>query len=229
MSTLIDDARHGPLPLLMVLLTVVTGLVDAVSYLRLGHVFVANMTGNIVFLGFALGGAADFSIVASLAAVAAFLVGALVGGRLIQRLGGHRARHLAVASGIKMVLAGGAMAVVLSSLDPGGPFERYALIALLGMAMGLQNATARRLAVPDFTTTVLTMTLTGLAADSRAAGGQGSNPWRKLVGVSAMFAGAAIGAVLVLRGFTAAALGIVVALQFLTGLIAWRHIASADG
>ena len=35
-------------------LTFVTGLVDAVSYLRLGHVFVANMTGNVVFLGFSV-------------------------------------------------------------------------------------------------------------------------------------------------------------------------------
>jgi uncharacterized membrane protein YoaK (UPF0700 family) len=36
-------------------LTVVTGLVDAVSYLRLGRVFVANMTGNVVFLGLSAG------------------------------------------------------------------------------------------------------------------------------------------------------------------------------
>jgi hypothetical protein len=51
------DPSHGPLPLLLVCLTVVTGLVDAFSYLRLGHVFVANMTGNVVFLGFGLAGA----------------------------------------------------------------------------------------------------------------------------------------------------------------------------
>ena len=48
------DPRHGPLPLLLMLLTTVTGLVDAVSYLALNHVFVANMTGNVVFLGFAV-------------------------------------------------------------------------------------------------------------------------------------------------------------------------------
>ena len=57
-------------------LTVVTGLVDAVSYLALGHVFVANMTGNVVFLGFALAGAPGLSAPASLAALVAFLVGA---------------------------------------------------------------------------------------------------------------------------------------------------------
>jgi uncharacterized membrane protein YoaK (UPF0700 family) len=65
--------RHGPLPPLLLLLTVVTGLVVAVSYLKLGHVFVANMTGNVVFLGFALGGAPDLSAPASLTAMGAFL------------------------------------------------------------------------------------------------------------------------------------------------------------
>jgi hypothetical protein len=74
--------RHGPLPPLLVGLTVVTGLVDAFSYLVLGHVFVANMTGNVVFLGFALVGAPGFSIAASVAALMSFWLGALVGGRV---------------------------------------------------------------------------------------------------------------------------------------------------
>ena len=89
-GTLVPDreGRHGPLPPLLIGLTLVTGLVDAFSYLTLGHVFVANMTGNVVFLGFALAGAPGFSITASLAAVAAFGVGALLGGlrrRPVQR------------------------------------------------------------------------------------------------------------------------------------------------
>ena len=58
-GTLAQDARHGPLPVLLIVLTVVTGLVDAVSYLNLGHVFVANVTGNVVFLGFAAAGASQ--------------------------------------------------------------------------------------------------------------------------------------------------------------------------
>src|ERR1700722_7447588 len=76
------DDRHGPLVPMMVVLTVLTGVVDAVSYLKLGHVFVANMTGNVVFLGFALAGASRLSAVASLLALAAFLLGALAGGWL---------------------------------------------------------------------------------------------------------------------------------------------------
>lgn len=49
--------RHAPLVPMTVALTLLTGLVDAVSYLELGHVFVANMTGNVVFLGFTIAGA----------------------------------------------------------------------------------------------------------------------------------------------------------------------------
>lgn len=60
--------------------------------------------------------------------------------------------------------------------------------------MGYRNATIRQLKVADLTTTVLTLTLTGLSADSRAAGGTGTN-WRRRVGaVIAIFAGAALGA-----------------------------------
>src|SRR6202042_1967549 len=80
------DSRHGPLPPLLVAMTLVTGLVDAFSYLVLGHVFVANMTGNVVFLGFALVGAPGFSIAASAVALVSFWFGALVGGRLGSRL-----------------------------------------------------------------------------------------------------------------------------------------------
>ena len=65
-------ARHGPLPPLLLGLTLVTGLVDAFSYLVLGHVFVANMTGNVVFLGFALVGAPGFSIGASAVALVGY-------------------------------------------------------------------------------------------------------------------------------------------------------------
>ena len=61
------DSAYGPLPPMLLGLTVVSGLVDAFSYLVLGHVFVANMTGNVVFLAFALIGARGFSIPASIA------------------------------------------------------------------------------------------------------------------------------------------------------------------
>ena len=77
---------------------------------------------------------------------------------------------------------------------------RYPLIVLLGLAMGLQNAVARTLAVPDLTTTVLTLTITGIASDSHIAGGAGSRAGRRVLSAAAMFLGALIGALAVLHG-----------------------------
>lgn len=206
-----NEGKHGPLPLLLTAMTVVTGLVDAFSYLVLGHVFVANMTGNIVFLGFAFAGASGFSILASLVALGAFALGALVGGALGSRLGLHRGRLLSIAATLQAILL--AISVVLALLagkvTPVGPTAYgYSLIVLLGIAMGLQNATARKLAVPDLTTTVLTLTITGIAADSRIVGGSGSKAGRRLLSVLAMFLGALVGALLIFHVSIAAPLAI---------------------
>ncbi|HEX4433454.1 MAG TPA: YoaK family protein [Acidimicrobiales bacterium] len=191
--------RFGPLPPLLVALTVVTGLVDAFSYLLLGHVFVANMTGNVVFLGFAVAGAAGFSIAASLVALASFSVGSIVGGRIVQRFGHHRGHHVAVATGAQAVLFAASVILALVGSHPFGPGVRYGLIVALALAMGVQNSSVRRLAIPDLTTTVLTLTLTGIGADSALGGGQGSNSGRRLVSVAAMFLGALAGAALILH------------------------------
>lgn len=191
--------KHGPLPPLLVSMTLVTGLVDAFSYLVLGHVFVANMTGNVVFLGFALAGAPGFSIAASLVAMAAFALGAVIGGRIGARHRDHRARLHSSAGAVQAgFLAVAVVLAVAGGAVPAGGY-RYALIAALGIAMGVQNASARAIAVPDLTTTVLTLTMTGIAADSTLAGGQGSRAGRRLVPIATMLAGALIGAVLVLH------------------------------
>jgi uncharacterized membrane protein YoaK (UPF0700 family) len=217
-----SGSGHGPLPPLLVALTVVTGLVDAVSYLALGHVFVANMTGNVVFLGFALAGAPGLSAPASLVALAAFLVGAAAGGRIGARLSAHRGRHLRTATAIALpaVLAATLVAGLAGTPFSGGP--RYALIVLLALAMGAQNATARRLAVPDLTTTVLTQTLTGVAADSRVGGGAGGRPARRWIAVAAMGLGALAGALLVLHVDAFVSLALAAALMATVALVAHR-------
>src|SRR5258706_6117852 len=74
--------QNRRLPSALGVLTVVTGLVDAISFLGFGHIFTANMTGNVVFLGFAVAGAPGLSISRSLTSLIAFLVGAILGGRL---------------------------------------------------------------------------------------------------------------------------------------------------
>ena len=202
------EVKHGPLPPLLIGMTLVTGLVDAFSYLVLGHVFVANMTGNVVFLAFALAGAPGFSILASLVALDAFVLGSSGGGLLGSGLGQHRGHLLSVAAALQALLLG--IAVVLAALsgNPVAPAFSYGLIIVLGLAMGLQNGTARKLAVPDLTTTVLTLTIVGMAADSRLVGGNGSKAGRRLIAVLAMFAGALVGSLLIFHAAIIAPLAI---------------------
>jgi uncharacterized membrane protein YoaK (UPF0700 family) len=193
------QGKQGPLPQLLLAMTLVTGLVDAFSYLMLGHVFVANMTGNVVLLGFALAGAPGFSIPASAAAIALFGIGALIGGHTATRLSHHRGRLLSTAAGIQTAFFAASVVLAALSGNPVAAAWRYPLIAVLALAMGVQNAAVRKLAVPDLTTTVLTMTITGITADSTIAGGKGSKAGRRLIAVAAMLAGALVGATLVIH------------------------------
>ena len=101
-------ARQFSNPLVRVLfgLTVVTGVVDAVSFLFLGRVFVANMTGNVVFIGFAVAGAPGLSAWACPTALAGFAVGSFVGGRQARVFGPERHRWLTLAITGETVLVG---------------------------------------------------------------------------------------------------------------------------
>ena len=189
------SVRH-PLAMALLALTFTTGLIDAVSYLALGHVFTANMTGNIVLLGFGIAGSGGLPVVAPIVSLAAFLLGAGAGGVLVKRIGGRHPTLVARALGIEVALIAVAAVVAAATTVHPGNASAYALIALMALAMGVRNAVVRHVAVPDLTTTVLTMTLTGLAADSRAAGGSGKGTVRRVAAVLAMLAGALCGALL---------------------------------
>jgi uncharacterized membrane protein YoaK (UPF0700 family) len=210
--------RHGPLLPMMVALTFVTGVVDATSYLTLGHVFVANMTGNVVFLGFALAGAPGLSSVASLIALGSFLAVALAGGRLGARTAAHRGRVLRAASAAQLALLALALVVALAATEPLHAGVRYALLVPMALAMGMQNAAAQRLAVPELTTTVLTRTLIGLASEAAVAGGSGAKLGRRALAVTAMLLGALAGGLLVLHVAIAAALALAAATVLAVGL-----------
>ena len=95
----------------LIALTVSCGVVDAVSFLALGRVFVATMTGNVIFLGFALAGELSLSVLASLTAIGSFVAGVLAGGLLAARLGQHRGRHLGAAAAIAVVPMAAAIAL----------------------------------------------------------------------------------------------------------------------
>lgn len=187
--------RH-PLSRALLILTFTTGLVDAVSYLGIGHVFTANMTGNVVFLGFGIARSGGLPVVAPLVSLGAFLLGAGAGGVLASRIGDRHPGHLRLGLAIEVLLIGAATILAATvHVRPNAPSGDL-VIALLAMAMGERNATVRRIAVPDLTTTVLTMTLTGLAADSRLFGGSGQGSVRRTTAVLAMLCGAVAGALL---------------------------------
>src|SRR5258708_18878187 len=155
------------------------------------------MGGDGWFLGFAAGDARQFSVAVSLVGIGSFLLGALAASRLGSRTGGHRGRFLALATYAQVSVVGAAFAISLASSDASGGILAYALVVLLAFAMGLQNAAARRLAVADLSTTVLTQTVTGLAADSHFAGGANPNIGRRLLAIVAMFIGASVCALLI--------------------------------
>lgn len=191
---------RDPLVVLLTLLSLTTGLVDATSVLGLGKVFTANMTGNVVFLGFAAAGAPGFHWELYVLALAAFGAGAIASGRLGRFfIGRSRRRWLIVSASIEAGLLWVAAGYAFVAPSETAAGLRLTLIALVAIAMGARNATVRQLNVPDLTTTVVTRTITGLAADSRLAGGPGHNLGRRLRAILSLFVGAALGAFMVLR------------------------------
>ncbi|HEX3804218.1 MAG TPA: YoaK family protein [Solirubrobacteraceae bacterium] len=212
------NVRH-PLTRALLTLTFTTGLVDGVSYLGLGHVFTANMTGNIVLLGFGIAGGYHLPVLAPIVSLLSFLVGAGFGGVLAKRRAAIHHVHFAIALTIELAML--TITTVFAGLKTPhiGAFSGYVVIALLALAMGVRNATIRKIAVPDLTTTVLTMTLTGLAADSPLFGGDGRGSTRRLLAVVTMFVGALVGALelkttIVLPLATAAALAAVTCIVY---------------
>ena len=223
--------RH-PLTIALLTLTFSTGLIDAASYLGLGRVFTANMTGNVVLLGFGLAGAGGLPIISPILSLAAFLLGSGLGavlGRLPERV---PTAHLGVTLALEVALVGVA-AILAATLDVHpNSFAGDTMVVILAFAMGARNATVRRIGVPDMTTTVLTMTLTGLAADSRLAGGPGTGTVRRTSAVAAMLTGAISGALLLKSSLAlplavAAVLVLVAAITYVPPRL--RHEASAAG
>src|SRR5689334_23096765 len=174
-------------PAILLAMTAVTGIVDAVSYLAMGRVFTANMTGNIVLLGFAFAGASGLSMLRSSVALIAFLAGAVAGGRMALRSSSRAWIGRALIVEALLLALSAALAIV-------DPLPLYAVIASTAAAMRMRNAVVRKLGVPDPTTTALTLTVTGLAADPRLAGGDDVRWRRRLAAIAARVMGAGAGA-----------------------------------
>jgi uncharacterized membrane protein YoaK (UPF0700 family) len=148
----------------------------------------ANMTGNVVFLGFALAGTASLSAPRSLVALFCFFLGAIAGGRIPLAKAPR-----AFAAEAVLLLAAALIAVHLVAPFETTPAAIYGVIVTTALAMGIRNAAVRKLAVPDLTTTVLTLTIAGLAAYSVLAGGNNPRWRRRCASVLMMLAGAAAG------------------------------------
>lgn len=178
----------------LLLLTASTGCIDAVSYLSLDKVFTGNMTGNVLFVGFSLVGAGTAPLLNNVIALAGFVLGSIVGGRIV---GTSARKGLPTAS--RMILAGGAVIMialvaywlVVQTLPYAGLLTVTALLALV---MGAQVSAVKPIGNSDVTTIVVTNTLANLARDSRLAGGSGKNWFPRLAAILAMGIGAAIGA-----------------------------------
>jgi uncharacterized membrane protein YoaK (UPF0700 family) len=191
----------------LLLLTFSTGIVDAISVLVLGHVFVANMTGNVIFLGFWFAPRTVVDMTAALVAFVSFIAGAVLGGRLARHLDSDVRRWLTVALGIEVV-----MLVTLSILSGTGVLDyhdntKLILIAGLAVTFGIQAATARQFGIQELSTTVLTTTIVGIGFDSRLAGGSGHRERLRYSVVLTMCAGALVGATLT-RWFVAPVIAI---------------------
>ncbi len=189
---------------LMLVLSFGTGVLDAATYLGLHGVFTANMTGNVVFVGLGLAGGQDIPLLRAGLALGGFVVGATVVG-LLQRgrdawpnTDGVAAATFCTAA---VLVVGTALTLHLYDLSAGG---LDLLTAVVASAMGAQAAAARRVAVTDVSTVVVTSTLAGLAADSPLTGDRSgwSVTLRRLGAVLSMACGAVVGAFLLRLGIT---------------------------
>jgi uncharacterized membrane protein YoaK (UPF0700 family) len=204
----------------LLLLTFATGLADAISILVLGHVFVANMTGNVIFLGFWLAPKTSIDLTAVAVALPAFFCTTIVSGRLARHFG-ERTR-----AWITTVLATEILLLLTLSILAGAGVLRYhdntklIMIGMLTVTFGLQHSSARQFGIQELSTTVLTSTIVSLGLDSRLSGGTGAREKLRFSVVATMCAGAFVGATM--SRYVVAPVFVVVAAVITASLLIFR-------
>lgn len=213
---------------LMLALTFSTGIVDAVGYLGLDHVFTGNMTGNVVLLGMSATGARPAALSGLALALGGFLLGAVCAGRVLRSAGSGwttRISILFVAAAALLVVCA-AVTFALPAHGPITPWHRNGLTFVLAAAMGVQAAAARHLAVKDVTTVVVTSTITSIAADSWL-GARRHQPWfRRGAAITLIGAGAVCGAGLLHVHLAA---GIAASALITITVALWGHLRRPPG
>ncbi|OBF11909.1 hypothetical protein A5730_05295 [Mycobacterium sp. ACS4054] len=178
----------------LLLLTFATGLADSISILVLGHVFVANMTGNVIFLGFWLAPRTSIDMTAVVVALPTFVCTTIVSGRISRHFADRTRDWITTVLATEITLL-----VTLAILGGTGALHYHSntkliMIGILAVTFGLQHSSARQFGIQELSTTVLTSTIVSLGLDSRLAGGSGDRQALRIGVVLTMCAGAFLGA-----------------------------------
>lgn len=187
--------------LLLNALTVSSGAVDAISFLALGKVFSAFMTGNIAFLGLRVAGAPAPGFVAIVVSMVAFALGAYVSAHIIKPSEGSGIwpQRVTVALGVSLIAHAVFLAIWFATKGQPSVDVAHVLLGSWGFAMGMQSAAVRTLHVEGVFTTAATATIIVLVSDL-ANWFATAVERRRLVGVLvSLFAGATAGGLLLVH------------------------------
>ena len=197
----LPSRRLPPLVFGIYLITCICGMLDAACFLGLGQVFAEIMTGNLVYLAFAIGTkgtATNLPVLPYVIALGTFAIGAVAGGRLV-RLRSSLGRHR-IAFAVEWLALGSAVVATLIVHPQYHGDARFTVIGILAFGMGIQNAAVRKWGVPDLATNVMTLTMTGLITDTRLAGGDNQHAGRRSTSIGIFAVSAIFGAFLVRYG-----------------------------
>jgi uncharacterized membrane protein YoaK (UPF0700 family) len=223
---LTHDEHDGPLAGMLIVLTAASGLIDATTLLRLGHVFGAAMTGNLLFIGVALAGAPGFVATNSLTALGAFVLGSFVARVVVDRSPSERGRLLRNAAGIQLASLTISTTIVAVAGNTPGPAVRYPVLALISAAMGMQLACVREIGVQEITTTVLTTTLSTFIVDLRPSNWRATPGQLRVLAILVEVAGALVGALFILNVATWTSLCL--AAVIVASVVAFAHVGSRN-
>lgn len=187
-----DQRRLKDMTTGLYMISATCGLVDAVCFLALGGVFAQMMTGNLLFMAFSIGTGGLGGSVRHAPAILAFSAGALLGGRLLRGPAKWQERRIGFA--VEWIIILVATLVAWFGNPDAQNLSGRAVIAMLSLAMGIQNAMVRVHGVPDIATNAMTVTFTGIIADSTFAGGDNKGWSRRILSIGLFCVSAAVGA-----------------------------------
>jgi len=186
--------------LLLGALTVSSGAIDAISFLALGKVFSAFMTGNIAFLGLRLAGASSPGAVAIFSSMLSFGVGVYVSTRIVNKSrDGLWPERVTLALGVSLIAHAAFVAIWFASSGHPSPNVAHVLLGLWALAMGIQSAAVRTLHVEGIFTTAATATVILFVSDISHWSATVAERRRFASILISLFIGATLGSLLLVR------------------------------